>query len=237
MALPLLQTELSAFWGLIHVSAKFSSPIQQVQDSVIPKKSQGEGSSKEELLFSESGEREDIVNTSEPASAASPMEPMVPAQLDGGSDRSFRLSSQTTRVVESKDASHDTSSSTVEPVAEKEVKDSSATPTPSVDKRKGNPRHLSNIMPLKFTERGGSLRSKAESVLSRESGLVSSKRFSQEESAFSAFRNLCAAQGLLKRPEALGKHDVPEGINDDATLRYAFFHSGAAVVFGLIIAC
>ncbi|KAI9929362.1 hypothetical protein MW887_000830 [Aspergillus wentii] len=39
-----------------------------------------------------------------------------------------------------------------------------------------------------------------------------------EASAFSTFRQLCAEQGLLKKPQGLSKDDVSDGINDDIAL-------------------
>ena len=46
------------------------------------------------------------------------------------------------------------------------------------------------------------------------------RRSTQEDSAFNSFTRLCEAHGLLKRPSGLEKHDVIDGINDEATLLY-----------------
>ena len=51
------------------------------------------------------------------------------------------------------------------------------------------------------------------------------RRSTQEDSAFNSFKRVCEAHGLLKRPVGLGKHDVIDGINDEATLLYVQFSS------------
>lgn len=45
------------------------------------------------------------------------------------------------------------------------------------------------------------------------------KTFSaQEECAFDAFKKKCAGLSLLDRPAGIGKNDMQDGLNDDATL-------------------
>ena len=198
---------------------KFSSPYPRVQD--VPKKPQAEGSSTQELIPSEDEEKQNGMKDAEPPGPPEPAESPGPEPIEGESTRDFRLSSQSTQAADSKDISNNTSSSTYDSGLAEEDENSSHTPTPSQTKKKGVSGRLSRIMPDKMLEKRGSIRSKDGSVVSKHSKdeSVVSKRSSQDVSAFTAFRRLCATQGLLKRPEGFGKHDVPEGINDDATLR------------------
>ncbi|MCJ1479454.1 hypothetical protein MMC13_008140 [Lambiella insularis] len=58
----------------------------------------------------------------------------------------------------------------------------------------------------------------------------------QEEAAFTSFQKLCSTHGLLKRPSGIGEHDVCDGINDQATLRYNTLHyGGQTMVFHSIM--
>ena len=217
MATPLVQTDLSAFWGLIHVTAKFPLPVQPVQDEVVPENPQGGDSFVNELPPSDRKEKSDKAEPYEEACPKDYSDSATPSQSDGASDRSFRLSSRTTQAVETRAKSNDASPCPIEPVAEEEERrESSATSIAT-----GHSPLPSKVTTRKIIEQRRSSNSKAGSIYSQSGETLVAKPLLQEESAFIAFRNLCAAQGLLKRPKGLGKYDVPEGINDDATLRYA----------------
>jgi len=43
---------------------------------------------------------------------------------------------------------------------------------------------------------------------------------------FDSFKRLCSTHGFLRHPLGLGVHDVCDGINDEATLRYALLRGG-----------
>lgn len=197
MAVQLLQTDFSLFWGLFRVSATYNSPPQQQQQL------SAEGNTSTEALI--------------------PSRKRQPAATAGDETSVTDQSAQTNQTLVPRD-----NPTQIEDLAIT-AEDTSSTHTAATAKetqdlpveRKLNGKPPSPQKAASKTRRTTSSSTRAISSLNdndEHSEALLSRLSSQEKGAFNSFRSLCAAKGQLDRPVGIGKHDVPDGINDDATL-------------------
>lgn len=201
MTVPSLHTDLSVLWGLIHVSAKFTLPLQQnlMQAS----------SSAETLIPSEVG-AEKAIKTFSPGKKSNdpslhgqgPSISMTEAEGERTASTSTAISPQGEEGVPNTDRAEG-DKSIDKAVDRQDTKDKETIPA-------------SSASPTSLKDGEGEISPDSKEKAGKEPLLA--KQPSHEVAAFNSFRRLCSTQGLLKRPLGIGKHDVPDGINDDATL-------------------
>ncbi len=198
MAAQLLQTDLSLFWGLLRVSAKLKSPPQQTLTN---------GNASTEALIP--------LNNGQPTAAAEASSPASAAHTDEQTlvERKFSISVGTEMGAEDVSSVQPITSSPAQALGIHESQHAKL-PEEVIPSQKRQPKSKRSVS--SSTRPASSLsgmKEGTEAQLSRQSA--------QEKAAFDSFRSLCAAKGLLKSPIGIGSKDVPEGINDDATLLYA----------------